>query len=80
MRVFAVVAQIRRIAWSTFIPHSRTVRSSLPLARVCPSGLNATVSTPSAWPVSQVDQGRGKLWGRPHAVGGEVELGREGDV
>jgi hypothetical protein len=44
VRVFVVVAQIRWIAWSTFILHSRTVWSPLPLARVSPSGLNATAS------------------------------------
>ena len=31
--------------------HSRTVPSSLPLARVLPSGLNATESTGPVWPV-----------------------------
>ncbi len=40
--VFVVVAQIRWIAWSISIPHNRTVRSQLPVARVCPSGLNTT--------------------------------------
>jgi hypothetical protein len=40
-----VVAQIRWIAWPTFIPHNRTVQSVLPLARVCPSGLNTTEVT-----------------------------------
>jgi hypothetical protein len=28
-----------------FIPHNRTVVSALPLARVCPSGLNTTEET-----------------------------------
>jgi hypothetical protein len=37
-----VVTQIRWIAWSTSIPHNRTVWSLLPVARVCPSGLDAT--------------------------------------
>jgi hypothetical protein len=37
-----VVAQTRWIAWWTFIRHSRTVRSPLPVARMCPSGLNTT--------------------------------------
>ena len=30
--------------------HNRTVASALPEARVCPSGLNATLSTVSVWP------------------------------
>jgi hypothetical protein len=47
-----VVAQIRWIAWPTFIPHSRTVQSVLPLARVCPSGLHTTELTVLVWPVS----------------------------
>ena len=46
-----VVAQIRWIARSTSISHSRTVRSALPLARVRPSGLNATELTELVWPV-----------------------------
>jgi hypothetical protein len=57
--VFVVMAQIRWIAWSTFIPHSRMVWSRLPLARVCPSGLNTTASTELVWP----------LKGRPNGVG-----------
>jgi hypothetical protein len=40
-----VVAQIRWIAWSMLNPHSQTVWSALPLAKVRPSGLNATVLT-----------------------------------
>ena len=32
--------------------HSRTVPSSPPLARVLPSGLNATAMTEPVWPVS----------------------------
>ena len=31
--------------------HSRTVWSALPVARVCPSGLNATALTRLVWPV-----------------------------
>jgi hypothetical protein len=49
-----VVAQIRWIAWLTFLPHNRTVRPTLPLARVRPSGLNATTLTKSVWPPSGV--------------------------
>jgi hypothetical protein len=42
MRVCTVVAQIHWISWLTFIPHSRIVRSRLPVARVRASGLNTT--------------------------------------
>ena len=51
-----MVEQTRWIAWLTFIPHSRTVRSPLPLARMRPSGLNATALTRLVWPVSGVDK------------------------
>jgi hypothetical protein len=51
VRVFVVVAQIRWIIWSTFIPHNRTVWSLLPVAMVCPSGLNATEMIELVWPV-----------------------------
>ena len=37
----------RRVATS----HNRTVPSPLPVARVLPSGLNATESTAPVWPV-----------------------------
>ena len=40
------------IWWPVATSHSRTVPSSLPLARVLPSGLNATEQTASVWPVS----------------------------
>ena len=40
--------QIRWMAYWTFRFHSRIVPSSLPLASVCPSGLNATESTADA--------------------------------
>jgi hypothetical protein len=43
--MFLVVAQIRRIACSTSIVHNRTVLSASVLARVYPSGLNATEKT-----------------------------------
>ena len=42
------MAQIRWIAYWTFRFHSRMAPSSLPLASVCPSGLNATESTGGA--------------------------------
>jgi hypothetical protein len=36
----------RGLGWAgSVVSHSRTVWSSLPLARVCPSGLNATALT-----------------------------------
>ena len=38
--------------------HSRTVLSPLPLARVLPSGLNATEKTLPVWPVSGAPTGR----------------------
>jgi hypothetical protein len=44
--------------------HSRVVWSLLPLARVCLSGLNATVLTALVWPV------RGEPRGRVGRVGG----------
>ena len=43
--------QIRWIAWLTFIGHNRTVWSLLPVARMCPSGLNATALMKLVWPV-----------------------------
>jgi hypothetical protein len=46
--------------------HSRTVWSSLPVARVCPSGLNATDQTGSVWPVrGSPGAGVGRVGGVP---------------
>jgi hypothetical protein len=45
------MAQIRAVTLSTVASHSRAVLSALAVARVCPSGLNATESTPLVWPV-----------------------------
>jgi hypothetical protein len=39
-----VAEQMRLMARAAFISHMRTVPSSLPVARVCPSGLNALAS------------------------------------
>jgi hypothetical protein len=54
VKVLVVVVQIRWIAWSTFISHSRAVCSLLAVARVRPSGLNTTAVTASVWPVRRV--------------------------
>ncbi len=51
VRAVVVMAQIRWMARSTFVPHNRTVWSELPLARVRPSGLNATATTRWVCPV-----------------------------
>src|SRR2546421_11486586 len=59
VRAFVVMAQIRWIAWSTFVPHNRTVWSVLPLARVWPSGLNATERMGLVWPVRGWPRGVG---------------------
>ena len=37
--------------WGSLTSHSRAVWSSLAVARVCPSGLNATALTALVWPV-----------------------------
>ena len=44
-----------------FISHSRTVRSALPLATVCPSGLNPIAWTVSVWPARGWPSGIGRV-------------------
>jgi hypothetical protein len=45
------------MSWWVVVFHKRTVWSSLPLARVEPLGLNATLVTASVWPVSGGSRG-----------------------
>ena len=40
------------MGWPVSASHSRTVLSQLAVASRCPSGLNATLTTASVWPVS----------------------------
>src|SRR6516164_4583387 len=54
--------------------HSRTAPSELPLARMSLAGLSATELTSPAPAVRDED------WRAPHAVGGQVELGRQRGV
>ena len=51
MVIAGVVRQIRAVVLLGLVSHSRVVVSALPVAKVCPSGLKAIDSTPSAWPV-----------------------------
>src|SRR5437764_1069158 len=53
--------EVGLVGLTTF--HNRTVMSLLPLARVCPSGLNATELTTSVWPVRGGPRGVG--WAGP---------------
>ena len=46
-----VMSQSRVVTRSTLVSHNRAVVSWLVVARVCPSGLNATELTPLVWPV-----------------------------
>ncbi len=46
-----MMLQIRAATRSTLVSHSRAVVSPLAVARVCPSGLNATKKTALVWPV-----------------------------
>src|SRR5215469_3671815 len=54
------VEQIQWMAYWTFRFQSRVVPSSLPLASVCVSGLNATESTAAVLPVRGWPSGRGR--------------------
>jgi hypothetical protein len=45
------------MGWPVSAFHSRTVVSALALASRCPSGLNATLSTPLVWPVNGSPRG-----------------------
>jgi len=54
-----VMAQIRWMAWPTFVPHNRTLWSLEPVARVCPSGLNATEKMGLVGPVRGWPNGLG---------------------
>ena len=56
--------------------HSRTVPSPLPLARVLPSGLNATESTGPVWPVSGPPIGRPVATSHSRTVPSALPLAR----